>query len=126
MNYSLLLGRYSIFQSVFILHVIFSIECCNYCEIIMIVRLFTLHGNVVKTSIVFFYFLHSFNGVTMYDIQAIHIHLYLDASQTALVGPFVNFVCTLPLPPYYHSHSIVHSEILNVVVSLNNLGSITF
>ena len=69
----------------------------------------------------FLIFLTSFNGVTMYDIRPISDHIYLDACLTGLGGCFKNLVYTIPLG--FEHYSIVHLEMLNIVVALKIWGS---
>ena len=70
----------------------------------------------------FLTFFTSFNGVTMYDIHPISDHIYLDACLTGLGGCFRNMVYTIPLPLGFEHYSIVHLEILNIVVALKIWG----
>ena len=64
----------------------------------------------------FLTFFTSFNGVTMYDIRPISGHIYLDACLTSLV------VYTISLPLGFEHYSIVHLEMLNIVVALKVWG----
>ena len=63
-------------------------------------------------------FLIHYNGVTFYDNKYCHFEVHLDASLTGLGGAFKNMVYALPLPVNHGNYTIVHLEILNVVVAL--------
>ena len=63
-------------------------------------------------------FLTSFNGVTMYDRRPVNGIVYLDASLTGLGACYNNLVYTLPIPPGFNNYTIVHLEMLNVLVAL--------
>ena len=63
-------------------------------------------------------FLKSYNGVTIYDIKPLNIHIYLDACLQGLGGCYNNFVYTIPIPRSFNDYNIVHLEMLNVVVAL--------
>ena len=67
----------------------------------------------------FLIFLSSYNGVKMYDIRPIAAHINLDACLTGPGGCFKNLVYTLPLLLGFQQYSIVHLELLNIVVALN-------
>ena len=54
----------------------------------------------------------------MYDRRPVTDIAYLDASLTGLGGCFNNLVYTLPIPPGFNSYSIVHLEMINVLVAL--------
>ena len=66
----------------------------------------------------FLTFLVSFNGVTMYNRRPVSDTVYLDASLTGLGACFNNLVYTLPLPLGFNKYTIVHLEMLNVLVAL--------
>ena len=70
----------------------------------------------------FLTFSTSFNGVTMYDIRPISDHIYLDTCLTGLGGYFRNIVYTIPLPLGFEHYSIIHLEMLNIVVALKIWG----
>ena len=70
----------------------------------------------------FLTFLTSFNGVTIYDICPISDYIYLDACLTGLGGCFKNPVYIIPLPLGFEHYSIVHLEMLNIVVALKIWG----
>ena len=67
-------------------------------------------------------FLAQYNGITFYDNQIIHATVYLDACLQGLGGTFDNMVYALPLPLSFKNYSIVHLEILNLVVALKLWG----
>ena len=63
-------------------------------------------------------FLKQFNGVVFYDVRPISADLCLDACLTGLGGVFGRQCYALPLPRDFHSYTIVHLEMLNVLVAL--------
>ena len=63
-------------------------------------------------------FLLQYNGITFYDNAPTQATVFLDASLQGLGGVFQDMVYTLPLPRGFRSYSIVHLEILNIVVAL--------
>ena len=67
-------------------------------------------------------FLAQYNGITFNDNQIIHATVYLDACLQGLGGTFDKKVYALPLPLGFKSYSIVHLEILNLVVALKLWG----
>ena len=69
-------------------------------------------------------FLPQYNGVTFYDHQKPHHTVHLDACLTGFGGCFANYVYTLPIPLGYKNYTIVHLEIINIVVALKIWGSI--
>ena len=58
----------------------------------------------------------------MYDIRPIAGHIYLDTCLTGLGGCFKNMVYTISLPLGFKNYSIVHLEMLNIVVALKVWG----
>ena len=62
-------------------------------------------------------FLAQYNGVTYYHQSHCHAQMHLDASLTLLGAMFHNMVYSLPLPRGYMGNTIVHLEILNIVVA---------
>ena len=62
-------------------------------------------------------FLTHYNGVTYYDHSNCHFQMHLDASLTGLGAVFHNMGYSLPLPKGFMGYSIVHLEILNIVVA---------
>ena len=68
-------------------------------------------------------FLLQYNGVTFYDHQKPQHTVHLDACLTGFGGQFANSVYTLPIPIGYKDYTIVHLEILNIVVALKLWGS---
>ena len=63
-------------------------------------------------------FLKQFNGVVYYDPRPIQAELHLDACLTGMGGIFENQCYALPIPKDFHQYSIVHLEMLNIVVAL--------
>ena len=63
-------------------------------------------------------FLLQYNGITFYDNVPTQATVFLDASLQGLGGVFHDMIYTLPLPRGFKSYSIVHLEILNIVVAL--------
>ena len=62
-------------------------------------------------------FLSQYNEVTYYHHTHCHSQMHLDASLIGLGAVFQNMVYSLPLPRGYMGYSIVHLEILNIVVA---------
>ena len=62
-------------------------------------------------------FLSQFNGVTYCDQKFSRIHIHLDASLRGLGGHFGSMVSSLPIPLGFMNYTIVHLEILNIVVA---------
>ena len=63
-------------------------------------------------------FLKQFNGVVFYDPRPIQAELHLDACLTGMGGVFENQCYALPIPRDFRQYSIVHLEMLNIVVAL--------
>ena len=63
-------------------------------------------------------FLSQYNGVTFYDHQKPQHTVHLDACLTGFGGSFNNMVYHLQIPLEYKNYTIVHLEILNIVVAL--------
>ena len=63
-------------------------------------------------------FLKQFNGVVYYDPRSIQAELHLDACLTGMGGIFENQCHALPIPKNFNQYSIVHLEMLNIVVAL--------
>ena len=68
-------------------------------------------------------YLIQYNGITFYDNTMIKDTVFLDASLQGLGGVFRNMVYSLPLKRGFRNYSIVHLEILNIVVALKIWGS---
>ena len=62
-------------------------------------------------------FLSQFNGVTYYDQKFSRIPVHLDASLTGLGDHFDSMVYSLPIPLGFMGYTIIHLEILNIVVA---------
>ena len=65
----------------------------------------------------FLTFLDTYNGTTYYKVTEQDAQVYLDASLTGLRGIYGSFVYALPIPRGFHDYSIVHLEILNILVA---------
>ena len=63
-------------------------------------------------------FFRQFNGVVYYDPRPIQAELHLDACLTGMGGVFEKQCYALPVPRGFHQYSIVHLEMLNIVVAL--------
>ena len=62
-------------------------------------------------------FLSQYNGVTYYDQKFSRIPVHLDACLTGLGGHYGTMVYSLPIPLGFMKYTIVHLEILNIVVA---------
>ena len=69
-------------------------------------------------------FLLQYNGITFYDNVPTQATVFLDASLQGLGGVFQDMIYTLPLPRGFKRYSIVHLEILNIVVALKIWASL--
>ena len=67
-------------------------------------------------------FLKQYNGVTFYDNHDIQDTVHLDASLQGLGGVYQNMVYALTIPLGFMQYSIVHLEILNLIVALKLWG----
>ena len=65
----------------------------------------------------FLTFLDTYNDTTYYNITEQDAQVYLDASLTGLGGVYGSFVYTLQIPRGFRDYSIVHLEILNILVA---------
>ena len=63
-------------------------------------------------------FFIQFNGVVYYDIKPVQAEMPLDACLTGFGGIFDNQCYALPIPKNFNNYSIVHLEMLNIVVAL--------
>ena len=59
-----------------------------------------------------------FNGIVYYDVKPVQAELHLDACFTGFGGIFLNQCYALPIPKNLNNYSIVHLEMLNIVVAL--------
>ena len=66
--------------------------------------------------------LEQYNGVTFYDNKKPFEPVHLDASLTGLGGVHGQMVYALDIPKGYMNYSIVHLEILNIMVALKVWG----
>ena len=69
-------------------------------------------------------FLIQYNGVTFYDNHVVQYTVHLDASLQGLGGVCQNMVYALPIPLGFMQYSIVHLEILNLVVAIKLWASV--
>ena len=67
-------------------------------------------------------FLCQYNGITFYDKVLPQDRVFLDASLQGLGGVFKNMVYSLQIPKGFNNYTIVHLEILNIVVALKVWG----
>ena len=65
----------------------------------------------------FLTFLDTYNGTTYYKVTEQDAQVHLDASLTGLGGIYGSLVYALPIPRGYRDYSIVHLEILNILVA---------
>ena len=63
-------------------------------------------------------FLKQFNGVVYFDVKPVQAELHLDACLKGYGGIFLNQCYALPIPKNFNNYSIVHLEMLNIVVAL--------
>ena len=68
-------------------------------------------------SLVLRVFLSQYNGITYYDQKIFHVPVHLNASVTGQGGHFGSMVYSLPIPLGFKGYTIVHLEILNIVVA---------
>ena len=67
-------------------------------------------------------FLSTYNGVSIYDHVLASETLELDACLTGLGARWNDFVYQLPVPRNYQNMTIVHMEMVNIVVALKFFG----
>ena len=67
-------------------------------------------------------FLSSYNGVTFYDNNQIHATIALDACLSGLGAVYKDMVYALPIPRGFENYTIVHLEMLNIMVALKVWG----
>ena len=65
-----------------------------------------------------------FNGTTFFDHKKPDHTIYLDACLTGCGAAFANQIYALHIPLGYKNYTIVHLEILNIVVALKIWGEI--
>ena len=68
-------------------------------------------------------FLPNYNDVNLYDHKPIHETLELDACLTGLGGRVENCVYHLPLEKGYQGCTVVHIEMVNILVAFRLFGS---
>ena len=69
-------------------------------------------------------FLLQFNGVTFFDYKEPDHTVYLDACLTGFGAAFTNKVYALTIPLDLKNYTIVHLEILNIVIAIKIWGNI--
>ena len=67
-------------------------------------------------------FLLQFNGVTFFDYKQPDHTVYLDACLTGFGAAFANNIYALSIPLGFKNYTIVHLEILNIVVAMKVWG----
>ena len=67
-------------------------------------------------------FLSSYNGVTFYDNNQIHATIALDACLSGLGAIYKDMVYALPIPHGFENYTIVHLEMLNIMVAFKVWG----
>ena len=67
-------------------------------------------------------FLDKYNGVSMYNHRKIDVVVELDACLDGLGGVWKNLVYHLPIPQHYLGLTIVHLEMVNILVALKIFG----
>ena len=77
----------------------------------------TLTNEFFKNLHWFLALLNQYNGVTFYDNKKPSESVHLDASLTGLGGVYGQVVYALDIPKDYMNYSIVHLEILNIMVA---------
>ena len=63
-------------------------------------------------------FLHSYNGVTIYQVNPLYHRIFLDASLQGMGGCFNNYVYSLTIPLDFKNYNIAQLEMINVMVAL--------
>ena len=81
-------------------------------------RYVRLSQEFFKDLVWFKNFLTQFNGIVYYDTRPVQAEFHLDAYLTGLGGIFANQCYALPISRGYNNYSIVHLEMLNIVVAL--------
>ena len=103
-------------------------KCVKPARIFLNRKLQFLRENVDNTKIIltteffkdlawFNEFLSQYNGVTYYDQKFSRIPIHFDACLTGLGGHFGFMVYSVPIPLEFMNYTIVHLEILNIVVA---------
>ena len=62
--------------------------------------------------------LHSYNGVTIYQLTPLYHRIFLDASLQGMGGCFNNYVYSLTIPLSFKNYNIAQVEMINVMVAL--------
>ena len=63
-------------------------------------------------------FLETYNGVSIYNHRPVDHIIELDACLTGLGGRWNNYVYHLPIPKHYQNLTIVHLEMVNILVAI--------
>ena len=58
------------------------------------------------------------NGIVYYEVKPVQAKLHLNVCLTGFWGIFDNQCYAFPIPKYFKNYSIVHLEMLNIVVVL--------
>ena len=67
-------------------------------------------------------FLEQYNGVSMYNHRKIDHVVELDTCLDGLGGVWKNYVYHLPIPKHYLGLTIVHLEMVNILVAIKTFG----
>ena len=67
-------------------------------------------------------YLSLYNVVTFYDNKQVHATFALDACLSGLGAVYQNMVYALPIPQGFCNYTIIHLEMLNIVVALKVWG----
>ena len=67
-------------------------------------------------------FLENYNGVSMYTHRKIDHVVKLDACRDGLGAVWKNYVYHLPIPSHYLNLTIVHLEMINILVAIKAFG----
>ena len=81
-----------------------------------------LHSDFFKDLAWFNTFLHSYNGVTIYQATPLYHRIFLDASLQGRGGCFNNYVYSLAIPLGFKNYNIAQLEMINVMVALKVWG----
>ena len=67
-------------------------------------------------------FLKEYNGISIYDHSPVHHTIELEACLSGLGGRWENFVYFLAIPKNYQNLTIVHLEMVNIILALRVFG----
>ena len=68
-------------------------------------------------------FLETYNGVSIYHYRPVDCTVELDACLTGLGGRWDNFVYHLSIPKHYQNLTIVHLEMVNILVAIRIIAA---